>query len=147
MELSHRYIVEYILLSNGGSCSYEQLLPFLKTPLAIQEAVNEINQASSQTGRKVTDAKSTLLMYFDKDVIQTYKQERNDYKNNLTEPQREVLACIFYQNPCSKYDIDSLRGVDSVLPIRELVRKKYIIETQKDTYTLSAYALAHLDII
>lgn len=129
--------IEALLFASGDKMSIEELSRLLEVKeLEIEEAIDELIGDYANH--------SISLMRFDNFLQLATKPEYYDIINQLseikfpkllTDPQLEALSVIAYRQPCTKLDIESLRGVKSDKVIKTLLEKKLIEESGKSERT------------
>ena len=98
------------------------------TLLEIQSALGRLVEAYSTPGRavEIVEVSSGYQMRTRLDYRDWVKRFVREKDVGLTRAVMETLAVIAYRQPIGKRDIDSLRGVDSIRCVRQLLDRRLI---------------------
>jgi len=113
---------------------------------------DEIEIVFESLKNKYNNAENGINILINNDEVQMVSSEANsdllaeflkeEISCELTRPQLEALAVIAYRGPISKLDLETIRGVNCSLIIRNLLIKGLIDAIDNNIYALSIYALS-----
>lgn len=123
-------ILEAILFSVSKPIILKRLYKGLPefTPLEIQAALHGLMATYCTPGRavEIVEVSSGYQMRTKPDYRDWVKRFVKEKDVGLTRAVMETLAVIAYRQPIGKREIDSLRGVDSIRCIRQLLDRRFI---------------------
>jgi segregation and condensation protein B len=123
-------ILEAILFSASKPIILKRLYKGLPefTPLEIQAALNGLmaTHYASERAVEIVEVSAGYQMRTKPDYRDWVKRFVKEKDVGLTRAVMETLAVIAYRQPIGKREIDSLRGVDSIRCIRQLLDRHLI---------------------
>jgi segregation and condensation protein B len=123
-------ILEAILFSSAKPVTLKKLQKKLEEyqPPEIEEAMRALKDEYGVSGRAVEIAEvaggfqmRTILKY--RDWVRRFVKEK---EVSLTRAMLETLSIIAYKQPIAKREVDTLRGVDSIRCIKQLLDRNLI---------------------
>ncbi len=147
--------LESLLFVSSKPLSIRQLAKLTESePDAVRAAVGRIRErlGSDDHGIVLTEAGDTVQLATHPEtgkLLERYLQEEEF--GELTKPALETLTIVAYRGPIAKADLDTLRGVNCALILRNLLVRGLVSaqgETKKSTtaYTVSHEFLRHLGV-
>jgi segregation and condensation protein B len=147
--------VEALLFAAAGTTTVNQIAQSLNvTPLRIERALETLKNTYRQRGirlqRHQGEIQLTTAPEFADDVEKFLKLESS---TRLTQAAIEVLAIVAYEQPVTRPQIDSIRGVNSDSVLKTLLRYGMVAEMGRSEgpgrpilYRTSAEFLQHFGI-
>lgn len=139
--------IEAILFVEAKAITYKKLAQILNsTPEAVAEIVTALSQVyeTEQRGLRLllTDSgvQMTTAPELHEIVAQVIKDERT---GDLTKPSLETLSIIAYRSPVTKAEIETIRGVNCSMILRNLLIRGLIEETFDKTKGVEVYDITH----
>jgi segregation and condensation protein B len=122
--------VEALLFAAAGATNVTQIAQSLSvTPLRVERALESLKQTYAQRGIRIQrhrgEIQLTTAPEFSKDVEKFLSLESS---TRLTQAAIEVLAIVAYEQPVTRPQIDSIRGVNSDSVIKTLLRYGMVAE-------------------
>lgn len=147
--------LESLLFVSSKPLSIRQLSRLTESePSAVRAALNGIRArlGSDDHGIVLTEAGDTVQLATHPDtgrLLERYLQEEEF--GELTKPALETLTIVAYRGPIAKADLDTLRGVNCALILRNLLVRGLVTahgETKKSStsYSVSHEFLRHLGV-
>ncbi|RLB00510.1 MAG: SMC-Scp complex subunit ScpB [Deltaproteobacteria bacterium] len=123
-----REIIEALIFSSDGALEIKDILKVLPgiSENEVESMVNELNKIYDETGRSfmITRASNGYMFVSRDGYTQYIKALMPPFR--LSRASLEVLAVIAYKGPCTKQDIDLIRGVDSSSSLKTLVHHELV---------------------
>lgn len=142
-------ILEAILFVSSQEENIQKLAQILNVQeKKIGEALNVLKKEGQNRGVVVIEHNGKVQMVSNPQyaaLIQKYQQK--DLRAKLSNLALETLAIIAYRGPISRYQIEEIRGVNSVFILRNLLRRGLIerrMERKKMEYQVTLDFLRHL---
>ena len=147
--------VEALFFVSSQSLSIKQLVDYTgSSNEEVAAAIEELNKryARHDCAMMIVSTGSVMQLTTKPEVadcIQTYLKE--EVFGELTKPSLETLAIIAYRGPVTKYEIDTIRGVNSsimlrTLMVRGLIQEERTKKSKEPAYRLAIEMLRHLGI-
>lgn len=118
-------ILEAILFVSTGEESIKNLAALLNTgEKEIQDALATLNKECENRGVVIIENDGKIQMTSNpKYAAHIAKYQQKDLRAKLSDLALETLAIIAYRGPISRYQIEEIRGVNSVFVLRNLLRR------------------------
>ncbi len=133
--------IEAVLFARGEKVSLEELSQIVGfTPRDIKTIMEEIQGDYNQKkhGIQVIEDNNTYVMCTKPEYHKVLWGRVKIYHQRLTAPALETLAIIAYQQPVSRGEIESIRGVRCDKTIHTLLEKRLIQEAENKTKPFGA---------
>lgn len=120
-------IIEALLFSVEDPLTQDQVSQCLEEEIDFPQIIAELNEFYQETNtplkiQKLADGYQPMVTEKYNDFIA--KLENSRTQSRLTDSALEVLSIIAYKQPCTKSEVDSIRGVNSYL--KSLLEKDLI---------------------
>ncbi len=117
-----------ILFSSGGTVDYERLESFFQTNRAtLADAVTKLTVPLAAAGLLVIEVAGGWRIVTSSHLIDELKRFYTEIRETgLTKAALETLSVIAYKQPCTRVDVEAIRGVASDGVIRGLLDKRLI---------------------
>ncbi len=139
--------IEAILFVEAKPVTYKKLATILNsTPEAVAEVVTNLSQVyeTEQRGLRLLITESGVQMVTAPElheiVAQVVKDERT---GDLTKPSLETLSIIAYRSPVTKAEVETIRGVNCSMILRNLLIRGLVEETFDKTKGVEVYTITH----
>ncbi len=126
--INPREIIEALIFSSDGAIATKEILKIVPeiSEMDVESTVNELNRIYDESGRSFMITKASGgYMFVSKETYAPYIKALVP-PLKLSGASLEVLAVIAYKGPCSKQDIDMVRGVDSSSSLKTLVHHELV---------------------
>lgn len=114
----------------------------------VQDALTQLKKDYKKRGLKILEKDGEVQLATDPQYASYLRRYwQKDLREKLSSISLEVLAIIAYEGPISRYQIEEIRGVNSIFVLRNLLRRGLIerqIEGKKVKYAITADFLRHL---
>lgn len=142
-------ILEAILFVSSQEESIKNLAAILNVKeKEIQEAIFSLTKEGQNRGVIIIEHNNKMQMVSNpKYAALIQKYQRKDLRAKLSNLALETLAIIAYRGPLSRYQIEEIRGVNSVFVLRNLLRRGLVerkTEGKKVEYQVTLDFLRHL---
>ncbi|MGK5094672.1 SMC-Scp complex subunit ScpB [Deltaproteobacteria bacterium TL4] len=128
--LTRNQIVEALLFTSTHALPLKKIVEFLEeySSAQIKEAIQELNREYEQTGRifRVVPVGDGFQLRTLPECQQWIKKMDTVRTIKLSQTTLETLSIIAYNQPTTRAQIESIRGVDSSYTLRNLLQKKLI---------------------
>ncbi len=145
-------ILEAVLFAYGESLTITKLASLTKKGEAeVINALNNLKKTLTNRGLKLINKDKEWQLTAREDAgIYIEKLVKNEIRDELTPASLEVLAIVAYKNNATRLEIETIRGVNSIYAIRNLLIRG-LIEKAPDPaksvkYQISLAALRKLGI-
>ena len=143
--------IEALLFTAGESVTISDLAHLLHVEESeIMQALHELTKELAGQGLSLVVTETHAQLVTSESVAEFLVQFAGEDGKELSRAAMETLSVIAYRGPVSRYDIDSIRGVDSRRMIRQLLLRGLLrqIRTagQASLYDISEEALMQLGI-
>lgn len=143
--------IQALLFVAGEAVSKQELGKLLGVPVQeVEPFVQEVAEAMQGHGLTVVTTTTHVQITTAPDVAEYLASFLAQEPGKLTKAAAEALALIAYRGPLSRYDVDTIRGVDSRGIIRSLLRRGVIRQIQKagktPLYDITEDFLTHLGV-
>lgn len=131
-----------LLFAQQQGASMRDIIGFLKCSEATaQRTLTELEAWLAGSGVTVFSHQDTYALVVDKPFAASIATFNPEHKQQLSQPMLEVLAIVSHKQPCTKQDIDDIRGVASDQTLRNLISLGLIRQTTqaKDPLKLARY--------
>lgn len=117
-----------ILFSSGGTVDYNKLESFFQVNRdALANAVADLTDTLSTAGITVIEVAGGWRIVTSSHLIDELKRFYTEIKETgLTKAALETLSVIAYKQPCTRVDVEEIRGVASDGVVRGLLDKRLI---------------------
>lgn len=117
-----------ILFSAGGTVEYDRLEAFFGSDSdTLAQAVGELKDILSSAGLTVIEVAGGYRLVTASEHIDELRRFYTEIKETgLTKAALETLSVIAYKQPCTRVDIEEIRGVASDSVVRGLLDKRLI---------------------
>jgi len=141
--------LEAILFVSGEKESLKKLEKLLETDQEKIEKALELLQKNYQNrGLKILKEKDTIQLVSDPQYAKSLeKYWQKSLREKLSRISLETLTIIAYQGPIARFQIEEIRGVNSVFVLRSLLRRGLISRKSQGNrtyYQITADFLRHL---
>lgn len=145
-------ILEAILFASGKEESPKKLAQVLKIKTSqVKKALIKLKEGYQNRGLKLLEKDGKVELVTDPQYAQFLeKYWQKKLREKLSPLALETLAIIAYRGPLSRYQIEEIRGVNSVFVLHNLLRRGLIerkIQGKKIYYEITANFLRHLGLI
>lgn len=142
-------ILEAMLFVSTQEESIEKLARILNVKMQdIEEALAVMKKDCSKRGTMILEHNGQIQMVSNpRYAIWIQKYQQKDLRGELSPLALETLAIIAYKGPVSRYQIEEIRGVNSIFVLRNLLRRGLVerkIKGKKVEYQITANFLRHL---
>lgn len=142
-------ILEAMLFVSTQKENIEKLARILNVKTQdIEEALAVIEKDRSKRGIMIMEHNGQIQMVSNpRYAVWIQKYQQKDLRGELSPLALETLAIIAYQGPISRYQIEEIRGVNSIFVLRNLLRRGLVerkIKGKKVEYQITADFLRHL---
>ncbi|MEO6077935.1 MAG: SMC-Scp complex subunit ScpB [Candidatus Andersenbacteria bacterium] len=143
--------IEALLFTAGEAVTISDLAQLLAVSEEdIKKALQELSSCLTDHGISLVITDTHAQLVTGEVVAEFLSQFMQEGENELSKAAMETLSVIAYRGPISRYDVDTIRGVDSRRMIRQLLLRGLLqqIRTagQASTYDISENALMKLGI-
>ncbi len=122
--------IEALLFVNGDPLSLKKMSLIINQPTSkIKEAIAELQEDynENERGFHIIEVNKSYQFATSKQYYDYIKKlSKYSPSKGLSKVNAEVLAIIAYNQPITKYDIDSIRGVNSDKSIQQLLNRELI---------------------
>lgn len=131
MDISKTAIIEFFLFASPKPVSLDQLKAMAgdMEEAEIKEAISWLQDNFYCTGRalQICEVGGGYQICTRPELHPLIKQMSNYHvRHRLSRAALEVLAIVAYKQPTTRYDIDDIRGVNSVFVLRKLYKQKLV---------------------
>ncbi|MEK7131994.1 MAG: SMC-Scp complex subunit ScpB [Patescibacteria group bacterium] len=138
-------LIQACLLTQSEPVSSNQLAQACEsTPALVEEALSVWEQeliASDSGWRLVTDRSEWQLVIAPEARVAVANLTERSVKAELTRPALETLTAIAYLSPVTKAELESLRGVNCALSLRNLMIRGLIKEAPAGELAIPHFSL------
>lgn len=131
-----------LLFAQQQGASMHDIVSYLECneDVALQ-TISELETWLTGSGVAVFSHQDVYALVVDKPYAASMSAFSPEHKQQLSQPMLEVLAVIAHKQPCTKQDIDDIRGVASDQTLRNLISLGLIRQTTntKDPLKLVRY--------
>jgi segregation and condensation protein B len=131
-----------LLFAQQQGASMHDIVSYLESneDVALQ-TISELETWLTGSGVAVFSHQDVYALVVDKPYAASMSAFSPEHKQQLSQPMLEVLAVIAHKQPCTKQDIDDIRGVASDQTLRNLISLGLIRQTTntKDPLKLVRY--------
>ncbi len=131
-----------LLFAQQQGVSLDDIISFLGcTQSVAQQTLTELEAWLAGSGVTVFSHQGVYALVVDKPFAADITAFKPEHKQQLSQPMLEVLAIVAHKQPCTKQDIDDIRGVASDQTLRNLISLGLIKQTTqaKDPLKLARY--------
>jgi segregation and condensation protein B len=129
-------IIEALLFVGGAPLTEERASSAIRglTPSIFRQAIDTLNQDYRRQGRPYTIQRQetgyvlTLRSRYRSVLERLYGQTR---EARLSAPAIDVLSLVAYRQPVTKQEVDGIRGLESGVLLRQLVRRGLVTIVQR----------------
>lgn len=143
--------IEALLFTAGESVTISDLSQLLNvSEEQIKTGLEELSHELHDHGLALVITDTHAQLVTSQTVAEFLAQFAEEGGNELSKAAMETLSVIAYKGPISRYDVDSIRGVDSRRMIRQLLLRGLLRQIRTagkaSLYDISEDALMHLGI-
>ncbi len=141
--------IEALLFVAGEAVAKKELAKLLNEPVEkIDDYLLELEDALHDRGLALVRTANRIQLVTSPHVATFLAQYSVYDARPLTRAASETLALVAYRGPISRYDIDTIRGVDSRSMLRQLLRRGLVYQIrsggQTPLYDISDEFLLHV---
>jgi len=142
-------ILEAILFVSGEKESLTKLQKVLRVDKKeIEKALAKLGNDCQSRGLKILKKEDKIQLVSDPQYARFLeKYWQKSLRENLSRISLETMAIIAYQGPIARFQIEEIRGVNSVFVLRSLLRRGLISRKKKGNrtyYQITSDLLRHL---
>ncbi len=133
-----------LLFSQQQGVSHDDVMSFLDVDdTKATQAIQDLEDSLTGSGVTVFSHQGTYALVVDKSYSTSVQAFSPVQKQQLSQPMLEVLAVVAHTQPCTKQDIDEVRGVASDQTLRNLISMGLISQKTdtKDPLKLVRYEI------
>ncbi|MBT6301141.1 MAG: SMC-Scp complex subunit ScpB [Candidatus Jacksonbacteria bacterium] len=143
--MNHSSVIESLLFVSGKPLQYKKLAAFLDiSEKQVKEAIANLKaQYKNNThGLQITTTEKQVQLGSLKDNAQQVQAFLDlEIQGKLTQPALEALTVIAYRGPVTRQELESIRGVNCSLILRNLLIRGFIKEVKDKTLGLPVYSV------
>lgn len=143
--------IHALLFTAGETVSVADLSSLTKEPEQdVRKSLQELSEGLAQTGLAIVMTESHAQIVTSSIVAEFLAQFETQETDELSRAAMETLSIIAYRGPIARFDIDTIRGIDSRRMLRQLLRRGMVrqirVSGKIPMYDITEEFLSHIGV-